>query len=61
MDDKTDGWMDGKLHEKQPRRPLLYVIDKCTEFRVQGLFNPYFITSYLSCSLLAFGWQRMSP
>jgi hypothetical protein len=19
-------WMDGKLHEKQPRRPLLYVI-----------------------------------
>ncbi len=27
MDDGTDRWMDGKLHEKRPRRPLLYVID----------------------------------
>ncbi len=28
MDDGTDRWMDGwkKLHKKQPRRPLLYVI-----------------------------------
>ncbi len=26
MDDGTDGWMDGKLHEKQPWSPLLYVI-----------------------------------
>jgi hypothetical protein len=26
MDDGTDGWMDGKLYEKQPRRLLLYVI-----------------------------------
>jgi hypothetical protein len=21
-----DGWMDGKLHEKRPQRPLLYVM-----------------------------------
>jgi hypothetical protein len=26
MNDGTDGWMDGKLHEKRPRRTLLYVI-----------------------------------
>jgi hypothetical protein len=28
MDDGTDGWIDGwkKLHEKQPRCPLLYVM-----------------------------------
>ncbi len=26
MDDGMDGWMDGKLHEKRPWRPLLYVI-----------------------------------
>ncbi len=29
MDDGTDGqdgWMDGKLHEKRPRSPLIYAI-----------------------------------
>ncbi len=26
MDDETDEWMDGKLHEKRPQHPLLYVI-----------------------------------
>jgi hypothetical protein len=26
MDDGTDGWMDGKLHEKGPQCPLIYVI-----------------------------------
>jgi hypothetical protein len=26
MDDETDGWMDGKFHKKQLRRPLIYVI-----------------------------------
>ncbi len=26
MDDQTDGRMDGKLDEKRPRRPLLYVM-----------------------------------
>jgi hypothetical protein len=26
MDGFWDGWMDGKFHEKRPRRPLLYVI-----------------------------------
>ncbi len=26
MDDGMDGWIDGKLLKKQPRRPLLYVI-----------------------------------
>jgi hypothetical protein len=24
--DEMDGWMDGKLHEKGPRRLLIYVI-----------------------------------
>ncbi len=28
MDDRTDRWMDGRLHEKWPWSPLLYVI--CT-------------------------------
>jgi hypothetical protein len=28
MDDEIDGWMDGKLHEKQPQCPLLNVIWK---------------------------------
>ncbi len=26
--DGRDGWMDGKLHEKRPRRPLMYVMCK---------------------------------
>jgi hypothetical protein len=26
MTGQMDGWMDGKLHEKRPRHPLLYVI-----------------------------------
>ncbi len=26
LDDETNGWMNRKLHEKQPRHPLLYVI-----------------------------------
>jgi hypothetical protein len=26
MDGRRDEWMDGKLHEKRPRRPLLYVL-----------------------------------
>jgi hypothetical protein len=26
MDDGMNGWMDGKLHEKRPQHPLLYVM-----------------------------------
>jgi hypothetical protein len=26
MNDGMDAWMDEKLHEKRPRRPLLYVL-----------------------------------
>jgi hypothetical protein len=44
MDGWRDEWMDGKLHEKRPRRPLLYVVlymvcISLKQVHIKGMWN----------------------